>query len=465
MNNRANPMGHAMPAPAILFIDDDADIRQVVAQTLSLENLSVACFADGASALASIDREFAGVVLCDYHMPGLDGLGVLQAIQTLDASIPVIILTGQGDISTAVSAMRQGAYDFIEKPFHHDGLIEILKRALEKRHLALENRQLRAQLRTLTKPGPRLLGASPSMQRVISMLDPLLDTNADILLRGETGSGKDAIARYIHENSNRSEHNFVAINCGAVPESLIESELFGHEAGAFTGAEKRRIGKFEYAHKGTLFLDELESMPLALQVKLLRVLEERKVERLGSNLQIAVDVRIIAATKSDLKAQSDAGEFRADLFYRLNVMQIDIPPLRERKQDVPLLFHHFALIAASRYDRESIPLDAGQAAALMQHDWPGNVRELRNLAERYVLMGDSALSAPEHDRAGQSGGHGSGQQTLAEMLDAYEQSLISSALQACQGSIKAVMMQLGLARKTLYDKMKRHGLDKADYKD
>ena len=450
-----------MTAPAIIFIDDDSHIRQAMTQTLALEELSMLSFADGASALSQITPDFPGIVLCDYHMPGMDGLAVLQAIQTKDDSIPVIILTGQGDISTAVAAMRQGAYDFIEKPFHHDGLIEILKRALDKRRLALENRQLKAQLRALARPGPRLLGSSASMQSVISMLEPLLDTSADILLYGETGSGKDAIARYIHENSNRSEYNFVAINCGAVPESLIESELFGHEAGAFTGADKRRIGKFEHANKGTLFLDELESMPLNLQVRLLRVLEERKVERLGGNQSIAVDVRIIAATKSDLKELSDAGDFRPDLFYRLNVVQINIPPLRERKQDVPLLFHHFALIAASRYDREIIPLDAGQAAALMQHDWPGNVRELRNLAERYVLMGAIALNGPETAQLPPAGG----QQTLAEMMDAYEQSLITSALKACQGSIKTVMMQLGLARKTLYDKMKRHGLDKADFKE
>ena len=450
-----------MTEPAIIFIDDDADIRQAITQTLALEDLSVQSYAEGSQALARLSRDFTGIVLCDYHMPGMDGLAVLDAIQQLDDSIPVIILTGQGDISTAVAAMRKGAYDFIEKPFHHDGLIEIIKRALDKRRLALENRHLKAQVRGLTRPGPRLLGDSQSMQTVISLLEPLLNTSADILLHGETGSGKDAIARYIHENSNRSDHNFVAINCGAVPENLIESELFGHEAGAFTGADKRRIGKFEHANQGTLFLDELESMPLNLQVKLLRVLEERKVERLGSNQPIAVDVRIVAATKSDLKALSDAGEFRADLYYRLNVVQINIPPLRERKQDVPLLFHHFALIAASRYDREIIPLDANQAAALMQHDWPGNVRELRNLAERYVLMGTSALNGPETGQLPPAGG----QQTLSEMLDAYEQSLLVSALKACNGSIKEVMMQLGLARKTLYDKMKRHGLDKADFKD
>ncbi|AQZ94662.1 sigma-54-dependent transcriptional regulator [Halopseudomonas phragmitis] len=445
----------------VIFIDDDAAIRQVMAQTLALEELPVECFADGAAALTRLDANFPGVVLCDYHMPGMDGLAVLQALKRIDDSIPLIILTGQGDISTAVAAMREGAYDFIEKPFHQDGLLEILKRALEKRQLALENRQLKQQLRSLAMPGPRLRGDSPAMRRVLAMIDPLLDTNADILLRGETGSGKDALARYIHENSPRREHNFVAINCGAIPENLIESELFGHEAGAFTGAEGKRIGKFEHAHQGTLFLDELESMPLALQVKLLRVLEERKVERLGSNQLQTVDVRVIAATKSDLKQLSDAGEFRADLYYRLNVVQIDIPPLRARKEDIPLLFHHFALIAAARYDRDSVPLDTAQAARLMQHDWPGNVRELRNLAERYVLMGPLALepgdaSFSDELPAGQS---------LAELMDGYERSLLITTLQACQGSLKATMLRLGIARKTLYEKMKRHGLDKAQFRD
>lgn len=446
---------------AVLFIDDDPDIRQVMTQTLTLEDLEATCLADGAAALARLDADFPGVVLCDYNMPGMNGLDVLKAVAAIDGDIPVIILTGQGDISTAVTAMQQGAYDFIEKPFDHDELIELLKRALEKRRLALENRTLKAQLRALARPGPRLLGESPAMQKVMTTIDPLLDISADILLRGETGAGKDAVARYIHENSPRRNHNFVAINCGAVPENLIESELFGHEAGAFTGADKRRIGKFEHAHRGTLFLDEVESMPLALQVKLLRVIEERKVERLGSNTPLDVDVRIITASKADLKQLSDQGEFRADLYYRLNVVQLEIPPLRERKQDIPMLFHHFVLIAAARYDRESIPLDAAQAARLMQHSWPGNVRELRNLAERYVLLGPAALA----ESPDQLSADISGRQTLAEMTDAFERAALVSALNACQGSIKDTMLQLGLARKTLYDKMKKHGLDKADFKE
>lgn len=450
-----------MIEPAVIFIDDEADIRRAMSQTLVLEDIPVQCFAEGRTALGHIRQDFGGIVLCDLHMPGMDGMAVLQAVREIDEAIPVIILTGQGDISTAVAAVRQGAYDFIEKPFHHEGLVELLKRAMEKRQLALENRGLKAQLRHLTRPGPRLLGESASMRKVLMTIDPLVATSADILILGETGSGKDALARYIHENSPRREHNFVAINCGAVPESLIESELFGHEAGAFTGADKRRIGKFEHADKGTLFLDELESMPLSLQVKLLRVLEERRIERLGSNQQISVDVRIIAATKSDLKQQSDAGDFRSDLYYRLNVVQVQIPPLRERKEDVPLLFHHFALIAAARYDRESVPLDANQAARLMQHSWPGNVRELRNLAERYVLMGAVALDDPLESATGDV----ASRQTLGEMLDGFERSLLVSALQSSQGSIKNTMLRLGLPRKTLYDKLKKHGLDKADYKE
>lgn len=449
-----------MTAPSVIFVDDDPHIRQAIAQTLTLEDLPVLCFADAPTGLESITPEYNGVVLCDYNMPAMDGLEMLAAIRAVDDAIPVIILTGQGDISTAVTAMQQGAYDFIEKPFDHDELIELLRHALEKRHLAVENRRLKAQLKHLAQPGPRLLGHSRSMQKVMATIDPILDISANILLQGETGSGKDALARYIHESSPRGAHNFVAINCGAVPENLIESELFGHEAGAFTGADKRRIGKIEHANLGTLFLDEVESMPMALQVKLLRVLEERQVERLGSNQVQQVDVRIIAATKADLKALSGDGDFRADLYYRLNVVKVDIPPLRERKDDIPMLFHHFVLIAAARYDRESIPLDASQAARLMQHSWPGNVRELRNLAERYVLLGPMALDEDDPAAADVTG-----RQTLCEMMDGFERSAIISALNACQGSIKDTMVQLGIARKTLYDKMRKHGLDKAQFKD
>lgn len=449
-----------MSQPDIVFIDDESDIRRVMHQSLTLEGLTVECFSDGDSALRQLSPLFTGVVLCDYHMPGRDGLSVLADIQALDAGIPVIILTGQGDISTAVTAMQKGAYDFIEKPFNHDELIELLRKAQEKRQLALENRYLKDQLEQVGRPGPRLLGASPPMKRLLALVDSLADTSADILIHGETGAGKDALARHIHESSGRSAKNYVAINCGAVPENLIESELFGHESGAFTGAERKRIGKFEHAHGGTLFLDEVESMPMALQVKLLRVLEERTIERLGSNTGIPIDVRIITATKSDLKALSQAGDFRADLYYRLNVVEVRIPALRDRPEDIPLLFQHFALIAAEHHGREIIPLTPEQSAWLKQQEWPGNARELRNLAERYVLMGPLALDEGQQSPAV----HHSGR-NLSDTVEAFERSLIQNALRAANGSIKDTMRELGLARKTLYDKMKKHGLNKDWYKD
>ncbi len=444
----------------VIFIDDEADIRRVMSQTLKLADLQAQCFEHPAAALKAMRSDFQGVVLCDYHMPSMNGLAVMADIHQIDPSIPVIILTGHGDISTAVHAMQQGAYDFIEKPFHSEELVELLRRALERRQLTLENRFLKRQLSQVHYPGPRLLGGSKAMQSLLAAVDQVAQTHADILIRGETGTGKDALARYIHERSPRRHERFLAINCAAIPENLIESELFGHEAGAFTGADRKRIGRFEYAHRGTVFLDELESMPLPLQVKLLRVLEERQVERLGSNKSIDIDIRVIAATKADLSDMTQAGSFRSDLYYRLNVLELDIPPLRDRLEDVPLLFQHFALIAADVHGREINPLQPEQIVQLQQHHWPGNVRELRNLAERYVLMGSSALGSPSSEDVLLTQTNG-----LTEAVSAYERSLLENALRLCEGSIKCTMDYLGLPRKTLYDKMRKYDLDKRVYRE
>jgi two-component system C4-dicarboxylate transport response regulator DctD len=282
------------------------------------------------------------------------------------------------------------------------------------------------------------------------------------MIQAETGAGKDLMARYIHEHSGRRDHNFVAINCGAVPENLIESELFGHEKGAFTDARTRRIGKFEHANGGTLFLDEIESMPLALQIKLLRVLEERAIERLGSNDVIALDLRVIAATKTDLKALAAKGEFREDLYYRLNVLRLDIPPLRERREDIGLLFQHFALVASAQYNREIPTLSAERLHSLMLHDWPGNVRELRNLAERYVLLGESGTF--DFDNRLIVDSDGGATLSLPDQVERFEKMLIQAALSRTGGSIRDTLEFLGLPRKTLYDKMKKYGLDKSDFK-
>lgn len=446
----------------VILVDDDPHVRLSAGQTLELEDYRVLALAEGRQALAQLTPDFPGVVVTDINMPGMSGLELLQQIKLLDPDIPVILITGFGDISMAVGAIRNGAYDFIEKPFSADLLLDVVHRALEKRTLTLENRKLRQELQAQSAPGPRIIGTSPAILQLRQLVLTVADTPADVLLMGETGTGKDLLARYIHEHSPRRERNFVAINCGGVPETLIESELFGHEKGAFTDARERRIGKLEHANGGTLFLDEIESMPMSLQIKLLRVLEERAIERLGSNTLIPLDLRIIAATKADLRALAETGEFREDLYYRLNVVRIDIPPLRARPQDIPMLFQHFALLASSLYEREIPPLSPERVHRLMSHDWPGNVRELRNLAERYVLLGEACTfdfdDRPITEQEPMAPG-------LAARVEHFEKTLIQGELARHGGSIKHTLESLKLPRKTLYDKMKKYDLDKKDYKD
>lgn len=449
------------PSMPVFLIDDEQHIRTAASQTLQLAGYDVSAFARAEEALELIHEDWPGVVISDINMPGVDGIEFLRQALEKVSDLPIILITGHGDISTAVTAMRDGAYDFIEKPFPAELLTDVVRRALEKRSLTLENRSLRQALEAHNVPGPRIIGKSPSIERMRQLLQQVADTPADILLIGETGTGKDLAARFIHENSRRVAHNFVAINCGAVPEQLIESELFGHEQGAFTDAKQQRIGKLEHAHQGTLFLDEIESMPLALQVKLLRVLEERSIERLGSNQSIPLDLRIVAASKADLRQLCQTGEFREDLFYRLNVVGVEIPPLRQRLDDVPLLFQHFALVASALYQKEIPALSPARIHSLCNYDWPGNVRELRNIAERYVLLGETGsvdleeLIQPEDPKLGL---------TLPDKVERFEKMLIEEDLAKHNGRIKDTMESLGLPRKTLYDKMRKYGLDKGDFK-
>ncbi|MBH8581619.1 sigma-54-dependent transcriptional regulator [Bisbaumannia pacifica] len=449
--------------PPVLIIDDEPHLRITTGQTLELAGYAPQAHESAESALAALPEDFPGVVISDIRMPGMDGMALLAEIRQRDPDLPVILITGHGDISTAVEAMRQGAWDFLEKPFAGERLVEMVRRGIDKRRLSLENRRLKAELEAQQgAPGPRLVGRTPAMQQLATMVQRISRVEADVLLFGETGTGKDLVARALHARSTRGEGPFVAINCGAVPESIIESELFGHEKGAFTGALERRIGKFEYANGGTVFLDEIESMPLALQVKLLRVLQERCIERLGANEPVALDIRVIAATKVDLKAAAEAGDFREDLYYRLNVVTLPIPPLRERREDIPLLFQHFALVAGNRSDLEAPPLDAAGISTLLAHDWPGNVRELRNLAERYVLLGaayDYRLEALLEGATPDNGGL-----PLPQQVELFEKSLISQALISQRGSVPGACEQLGLPRKTLYDKLKKYGLRAEEYR-
>ena len=364
----------------VYIIDDDVHICTAIEQMLELEGFNVQTFNDASLLLSKIDKQWPGIIISDINMPIMDGHQLMNEIHIIDDDLPIILLTGFGDISMAVSAIRKGAYDFIEKPFNNEYLLDTVKRALDKRALVLENRHLKKELETYSTPGPRILGNAPSIIYMCNLLNQVMDAPADVMIDGETGTGKELVARYLHDHSIRKDKNFVALNCGAIPENIIESELFGAESGAYTGADKRRIGKFEYANGGTIFLDEIESTPMSLQVKLLRVLEERKVVRLGSNASVDLDIRIIAATKVDLLALCDQGIFRHDLYYRLNLVTIEIPPLRNRIEDIPLLFLHFSRVASARFHRELIPLTQEHRARLISHQWPGNVRELRNLA-------------------------------------------------------------------------------------
>ena len=432
----------------ILWVDDDPAVRHTVAQTLDLAGFAVKACASAEEALAHLGPRFAGMVLSDVRLPGMDGLALLARVHAADAATPVVLVTAHGDIALAVEAMRAGAYDFVEKPFTPDRIVEACTRALEKRALSLEVATLRQQLADRGGIEARLLGRSPAIETLRRQVQSLAGTSADVMLIGETGTGKELVARCLHELSARKARHFVAINCGGLPESLVESELFGHEAGAFTNAGKRRIGKIEHADGGTLLLDEIESMPMAVQVKLLRVLQERKLERLGSNEEIPVDVRVVAAAKSDLGAQAEAQKFRPDLYYRLNVAVLQLPALRDRREDIPLLFEHFALEAAARHGREPAALPDGAMQRLVAHDWPGNVRELRNVAERHVLgLGTTPGAAPQGATL-----------PLTQQMNQVEKALIEQALRQHRGRANAVTEALGISRTSLYEKLARHGI-------
>ena len=443
----------------VIFIDDESDIRIAIEQSFALEDISAVFFPTAEDALLTIQNSgLPKVIITDVCLPGLSGENVLTTILKKDPNVPIILITAHGDISMAVKALQNGAYDFIEKPFSTDRLIDTTKRAIEKRQLTLENLALKRDLKTSQTLGPRIIGNTTPIQKLREQIAQVGDTGADILIFGETGTGKELVARSIHEQSARRDNQFVAINCGAVPEHLIESELYGHEKGAFTGADSLRIGKFEHADGGTLFLDEIESMPLQAQIRLLRVLQERVIERVGSNRLLPIDIRIIAATKVDLRKAADELQFREDLYYRLNVVTLNLPALRNRKEDITTLFHHFTLVAADRYKRSAPVLSQSLIQQLMSHNWPGNVRELRNAAERLVLLGQlSNISEPNAEMGGES-------LSLANQVAEFEKSIISQALDHCGGSINKTMTHLQLARKTLYDKMQKYQLDKNHYK-
>ena len=445
----------------VVVIDDDPAVLESLEQWLSLADIKVQCFSSASDALPILTEHYPGAVVSDIRMPGLDGMSLLRQ---MDAQIPVILITGHGGIAQAVEAMKLGAFDFLEKPYKPERLVETIKRACQQRQVTLATSPIIAD----TDDGlcQRILGQSPQIESVRKQIRALARANADIIITGETGTGKELVARNLHDLSVRQQSPFVAINVAAIPENLLESELFGHEAGAFTGAQKRQEGFFEAANNGTLFLDEIESMSMEFQIKLLRVLQEREVMRVGSRKAIPVNVRILSASKENLRESATRGVFREDLYYRLMVAEIKLPPLRERRGDVPLLFQHFLKLAAQANQIELPELSYDDLLSLELHDWPGNVRELKHTAERWLLTNSfQQVSVSELLQLGSSHGFAMGDQevSLSARMEQVEKALISAELKQHQGDIKQVMEALDLPRRTLNQKMQKYGLKRDDF--
>jgi DNA-binding NtrC family response regulator len=439
--------------PRVVVIEDEAAFRDIVCTTLLAAGFEVDAYAKVGEALTALAASLPDVVLTDLYLGDGTGLQVLARMAEIDAELPVLLMTAQGEVRTAIEAMKGGAFDFLEKPLDPEGAVLQLSRAAVQRRLVLENRALKSRMAFSSGLERVLVGDSAPMRKLRDMVLRVAPTPANVILLGETGAGKELVTRCLHEFSGRSG-KFVAINCAALPEHLFESELFGHEAGAYTGAGKQRVGKIEYANGGTLLLDEIEAMPLQLQVKLLRVLQEREVERLGSNKPVPVNLRVVAATKADLKELSDEGKFRADLYYRLNVASIRIPALRERVEDVPMLFPHFVHEIALRSGQEPKDPPAELLQRLLTREWPGNVRELRNVAEQFqfgILPDDDALQIEEGD-------------SLEHVVARVEKSLIEAALRRRQGNANAACDDLKINYSTLYRRMKQYDMDLVDFR-
>jgi two-component system C4-dicarboxylate transport response regulator DctD len=453
----------------VILVDDERTVRESTAQWLSICGFEVLSFSDPLQALAELSIDFDGAIVSDVLMPQLDGLEFMQRVHNTSKDIPVILLTGHGDIDMATRAMKLGAYDFIEKPYLPERLSECVARACDKHKLLRENNKLRHHLDSLQGIEATLIGMSAPMQRLRAQISRLAALDSSVVIYGETGTGKELVAQCLHEFSPRNQYNFVPINCSAIPESLIESELFGHESGAFSGANQRRIGKFEHADQGTLFLDEIETMPLFVQVKILRALQDELVERLGSNKQHKVKLRVVAASKEILR---DHTNFRQDLYYRLNVSELHIPALRDRIEDTPLLFDHYLRIVTADNNLAPRILSPQDISALLQYSWPGNVRELKNIAVRFALNNEQNIADLLQLQNAQSGNAQSpcvleeeqiNANPLAGQVASFESQLIKNALARHKGSIKMVMSELDLPRRTINQKMIRYGINRADF--
>ena len=468
--------------PRILVVDDEDAIRRSLTMMFEFEGFDCETAASGPEAVQVVERAEIDLVILDVKMAGLDGLETLRLMRERAKDVPVIMLSGHGTVKTAVEATRLGAFDFLEKPPETEKLLVAARNALEKRRLVIENRRLR-----LETNGPSdLVGSSVAIQQVFARIRKAAPTNATVLIRGESGVGKELVAREVHRLSARADEPYVSVNCAAIPEELIESELFGHEKGSFTGATERQIGKFEMAHKGTIFLDEIGDMSARAQAKVLRVLQEGEVERIGSQKMIKIDVRVIAATNKNLEQAIESGSFREDLFFRLSVIDIDVPPLRQRVEDIPAIAAHFVARAAAQHGVAVKRMSPEFSAALKERDWRGNVRELKNVVDRLMILVDDETLRPEHldgiphakpasvnptpvlaapPTAASSGATAPDtgsiplpQGSLREFKEGSERAFIVARLRENGWNISATAQAIDTPRSNLYKKLEQYGI-------
>jgi two-component system nitrogen regulation response regulator NtrX len=442
----------------ILVADDEKGIRDTLKRLLEYERYRVALAEDGLEALRRTENEVVDLVLLDIKMPGMDGMEVLSRLHQTQPELPVVIISGHGTIQTAVEATRLGAFDFIEKPIDADRILLVIRNGLAQRKLAAENISLKAEVEKKT----RIMGEHPDMLAIMETLKKVAPTNARILIIGENGTGKELVARAVHDLSPRAKEAFIEVNCAAIPEELIESELFGHEKGAFTGAVSRRIGKFELADGGTLFLDEVGDMSHSAQAKVLRVLQESQFERVGGTETRHVDVRVIAATNKDLHKESQTGNFREDLYYRLNVVPVTIPPLRKRISDLPVLVEHFLRATAQELGQKPKKISKRAMTELMEYNWPGNVRELENLIERLVILTpkpvidveDLPILGPAKNLEDQF----LERDSYNDFREAVEKEFFLRKLRSHGYNVSKTARRLGMQRSNLYKKLEKYGI-------
>jgi two-component system nitrogen regulation response regulator NtrX len=451
----------------LLVVDDEPQIVQAVSGILRDEGFEVLTAPDGEAALSLLDNKVPDLVLLDIALPGIDGLDVLQELKQRYPALPVVMISAYGSVENAVRATRLGAYDFIEKPPHADKILLTVRNGLELARLSEENRRLRQQ----TAPAREIIGKSEPVRKLREALNLVAPTNASVLITGENGTGKELVAQALHAYSRRSHRTFVEVNCAAIPEDLIESELFGHEKGAFTGATDRHRGKFDLAHEGTLFLDEIGDMSLKTQAKILRILEEQRFERVGGHRPIQVDVRIVAATNKNLEEEIAKGAFREDLYHRINVIPLIVPPLRERREDISLLATHFLKQLAREENAPAKRFSPQALEALAAQPWPGNVRELKNFVWRLAIMSPKAVidladlpfNAPEP--APEEGGDADfidpflQVPSFREARALFEKQFLRRKLEECRGNVSLLAEKIGLERSHLYRKLKSYGLE------